>query len=141
VRGKSPGEIFIVADAKWGTKRTCLGCGKRFYDMRRAPIVCPDCDAPFKISAPPRARRQRASAEPAPPPPPSPPPAALAEAEDGAAATDDGAELAIVEAESSDKESEAEEKAAVTIEDPSELGEDDMAEVIEGIETPEKADV
>ena len=58
-----------------------------------------------------------------------------------AAATDDGAELAIVAAESSDKESEAEEKAAETIEDPSELGEDDMAEVIEGIETPEKADV
>jgi uncharacterized protein (TIGR02300 family) len=128
-----------VADAKWGNKRTCLGCGKRFYDMRRDPIVCPSCDAPFEISAPPRTRRPRAAVEPAPPPPPP----VLAEAEDSAPATDDGAELAIVEDAGAGDDSEAEEKSAETMEDPSELGEDedDMAEVIEGIETPEKADV
>ena len=34
-----------VAKAEWGTKRTCLSCGARFYDLRREPIVCPACGA------------------------------------------------------------------------------------------------
>ena len=31
------------ARAKRGTKRTCVGCGERFYDLDRDPIVCPAC--------------------------------------------------------------------------------------------------
>ncbi len=27
-----------------GTKRTCINCGERFYDLDRDPIVCPACN-------------------------------------------------------------------------------------------------
>jgi len=30
-----------------GTKRICLNCGTRFYDLMRAPPVCPKCDTEF----------------------------------------------------------------------------------------------
>ena len=53
--------------------------------------------------------------------------------------------MAAIESEEADSdiEVEVEEESAETIEDPSELGEDedDMAEVIEGIEQPKKKDV
>ena len=32
-----------TARAKRGTKRTCVACGERFYDLDRNPIVCPAC--------------------------------------------------------------------------------------------------
>ncbi len=28
-----------------GTKRRCISCGAKFYDLNRQPIVCPKCDA------------------------------------------------------------------------------------------------
>ena len=28
---------------EWGTKRNCDSCGKRFYDLKRSPIICPQC--------------------------------------------------------------------------------------------------
>ncbi|MFQ5565679.1 MAG: TIGR02300 family protein [Paracoccaceae bacterium] len=37
--------------AEWGVKRTCLGCGARFYDLKRDPIICPKCDAEFVVAA------------------------------------------------------------------------------------------
>ena len=129
-----------MANSKWGTKRMCLSCGKRFYDMRRDPIFCPACDAPFELSTPTRTRRQRAPAvRQFRPPPPAP----RGAAEDGAEATIEGAELAGVVDEKAGDDVEVEEQAAETIEDPSELGEDedDMAEVIESREEPEKTDM
>lgn len=33
-----------------GTKRTCQGCGARFYDLENTPIVCPMCEAEFKLA-------------------------------------------------------------------------------------------
>jgi uncharacterized protein (TIGR02300 family) len=30
-----------------GTKRTCLACEVRFYDLARSPIVCPSCGTPY----------------------------------------------------------------------------------------------
>lgn len=32
-----------------GLKRICLGCGMRFYDMNKRPIICPGCKAEFMI--------------------------------------------------------------------------------------------
>lgn len=32
-----------AARAARGTKRTCIKCGERFYDLDRDPIVCPAC--------------------------------------------------------------------------------------------------
>jgi len=36
-----------------GTKRTCQNpeCGARFYDLNRDPIVCPICEAVYKLTA------------------------------------------------------------------------------------------
>ena len=33
-----------------GTKRTCQGCGARFYDLDNSPIICPMCEAEFKLA-------------------------------------------------------------------------------------------
>jgi uncharacterized protein (TIGR02300 family) len=34
-----------VAKPEWGTKRLCQSCGERFYDLKRNPITCPNCEA------------------------------------------------------------------------------------------------
>ena len=51
-----------MAKPEWGLKRTCLGCGARFYDMQREPIICPSCEAEFDPLALVRPRRARAAA-------------------------------------------------------------------------------
>ncbi|MCS6855209.1 MAG: TIGR02300 family protein [Elioraea sp.] len=28
-----------------GTKRICVACGAKFYDLRRTPVTCPKCGA------------------------------------------------------------------------------------------------
>lgn len=32
-----------------GTKRICQSCGAKFYDLTKDPIVCPMCEAVFKV--------------------------------------------------------------------------------------------
>lgn len=32
---------------EWGIKRVCQGCGTRFYDFGRSPIICPSCGTIF----------------------------------------------------------------------------------------------
>ncbi len=39
-----------------GTKRTCVSCGTRFYDLTKSPAQCPKCGAEQPIEQP-RARR------------------------------------------------------------------------------------
>jgi len=124
-----------VVNSKWGTKRLCLGCGKRFYDMRRDPIVCPACDASFEVSAPARTRRQRMPVE----------PSKVAAPKEVSAETKD---VAVAEFEDSDvlvatDDVDVETRPAEPIENAAELGkdDDDIAEVIEGIEEPEKVDI
>lgn len=41
----------IVAKPELGTKRQCLHCGARFYDLNKDPIVCPKCGTTFAASA------------------------------------------------------------------------------------------
>jgi uncharacterized protein (TIGR02300 family) len=31
----------------WGIKRVCLGCGIRFYDFDKSPVICPSCGITF----------------------------------------------------------------------------------------------
>ena len=38
--------MAAVADAR-GLKRICAGCGIRFYDMNKRPIICPSCGTEF----------------------------------------------------------------------------------------------
>ena len=37
-----------MTKAELGAKRRCLSCNKPFFDLNRAPIVCPSCDAVFQ---------------------------------------------------------------------------------------------
>jgi uncharacterized protein (TIGR02300 family) len=38
-----------MAKAELGVKRRCLTCATPFYDLNRAPIVCPKCAAAFQV--------------------------------------------------------------------------------------------
>ncbi|HEY8595267.1 MAG TPA: TIGR02300 family protein [Devosiaceae bacterium] len=40
-----------VASFDRGTKRQCLYCGTKFYDLNRDPILCPHCGKPFQVTA------------------------------------------------------------------------------------------
>ncbi len=46
---------------EWGIKRTCLGCGARFYDLQKTPPVCPKCETVFEIQTVTRGRRGKAA--------------------------------------------------------------------------------
>ncbi len=46
-----------MAKLEWGTKRTCTGCGAKFYDFANTPILCPACGVEFQVDL--RARRTR----------------------------------------------------------------------------------
>lgn len=47
-----------------GTKRICLHCEAKFYDMMRTPILCPKCGEEFieVVRPPPTPRQPRRSA-------------------------------------------------------------------------------
>jgi len=51
-------EVY-VAKPEWGQKRTCSGCGLRFYDLIRDPITCPNCGEAVDPSAFSKTRRSR----------------------------------------------------------------------------------
>ena len=38
-----------MAALERGTKRQCLFCGTKFYDLNRDPITCPSCGKPFQL--------------------------------------------------------------------------------------------
>jgi uncharacterized protein (TIGR02300 family) len=112
-----------VAKPEWGSKRVCLSCGARFYDMNRTPIVCPACETVFDPAANSKPRRSRAAAK-------APVAAAAAAATVVVLArneveTDDD-EIAVA-----DDDAEEETEAESAIEDVSELGDDDMSDVID----------
>ena len=128
-----------MANEKWGTKRTCLTCGKKFYDMRRESIVCPSCEAPLVVKPRTRTRRQHGT--------PVPKPAALQPqasniGEDSADNVGDGEKLGIAEDDDIGVDDAQDEEPVEAIPEPMETGEDedDMGKVIKGIEKPNKLD-
>ena len=40
-----------MAKPELGTKRLCPGCGAKYYDLSKDPIVCPKCETVF-VAAP-----------------------------------------------------------------------------------------
>jgi uncharacterized protein (TIGR02300 family) len=50
-----------VAKPDLGKKRTCLGCGAKFYDLNHDPITCPKCEAVLDLAALTRAPRPKAA--------------------------------------------------------------------------------
>jgi len=113
-----------VSKPEWGMKRTCQSCGSRFYDLLRSPIICPKCGAEFDPLANLRPRRGRGAAE------------AKERREREAAVPEEVA--AVVPDEELVEEAEAETEEEDIIEDASELGEDDVTEVIEGEDEEER---
>ncbi|MCW5746260.1 MAG: TIGR02300 family protein [Alphaproteobacteria bacterium] len=51
-----------MVKAAWGTKRTCQGCGARFYDLNKDPITCPKCGQQHDPEDFVKARRSRSAA-------------------------------------------------------------------------------
>ena len=45
-----------MAKPELGTKRLCAGCGAKFYDLNKDPIVCPKCSTVFVIAPSTRSR-------------------------------------------------------------------------------------
>ncbi|MDP2193647.1 MAG: TIGR02300 family protein [Alphaproteobacteria bacterium] len=39
-----------MAKAEWGLKRICLSCSTKFYDLKKEPIVCPNCGTIFETA-------------------------------------------------------------------------------------------
>ncbi len=125
-----------MAKPEWGTKRECLKCGARYYDLRRDPIVCPKCDSVYE--AEPAKGKARAAAEDAAPAAVKPevvakPAKKKAKAVDPPASEGGAAEIEEVEggdAAATDEEN--------IIEDASELGEDAEDVVVPIEDKPEK---
>jgi uncharacterized protein (TIGR02300 family) len=110
-----------VVKPEWGSKRVCLNCGARFYDMNRTPIVCPACETVFDPAANSKPRRSRTPAK---APVAAAPAAKVAVLERDEVDTDE--EIAV-----GDDEGEEEAESESAIEDVSELGDDDMSDVID----------
>jgi uncharacterized protein (TIGR02300 family) len=52
-----------VAKPELGTKRLCAGCGAKFYDLNKDPIVCPKCGTVYEVAVvAPRGRPDSAAA-------------------------------------------------------------------------------
>jgi hypothetical protein len=54
---------------EWGTKHTCLECSTKFYDMKRAEVICPKCETPYvEPVKPKRAKPAKPAPKPVEPP-------------------------------------------------------------------------
>ncbi|MFT4097314.1 MAG: TIGR02300 family protein [Rhodoblastus sp.] len=51
-----------MAKPELGSKRQCLNCGAKFFDLNRDPILCPKCGTAFQVALPTRAPRAAAKA-------------------------------------------------------------------------------
>ena len=106
-----------MAKPEWGQKRTCPGCGSRFYDLIRNPITCPNCGEAVDPTAFSKTRRSRTA----------PAKTVVATKATVEAKTETGESASVVDGEDDENN---------VLEDPSELGEDedDVSEVVEGAE-------
>jgi uncharacterized protein (TIGR02300 family) len=49
--------------AKLGTKRSCVSCGMRYYDLNKTPINCPSCKTEFDPESVIKTRKSRSVAK------------------------------------------------------------------------------
>ncbi|RMD65224.1 MAG: TIGR02300 family protein [Alphaproteobacteria bacterium] len=121
-----------MAKPEWGTKRVCQGCGTRFYDFGRTPIVCPKCGEEFDLEALLKSRRPRAAA----PAKPAKVAAPVVAEEIAAEAPEAEADIEeIVDADIVEEIPDVEGEGDAVLEDASELGEEDVAVVVAGDES------
>ncbi|MBT4770460.1 MAG: TIGR02300 family protein [Rhodospirillaceae bacterium] len=72
-----------MSKPEWGQKRNCQGCGARFYDLKKDPIICPKCGETLDPEPGLKSRRSR---------PPAAEKAAPPAAKDPVETTEDGPE-------------------------------------------------
>jgi uncharacterized protein (TIGR02300 family) len=118
-----------VAKPELGTKRLCAGCGAKYYDLGKDPIVCPKCSTVFEVAPSARARPEAVARAPVP---------------EEEVAAPEVAEAEFVSLEEADKETEGAKPAAIEgdeeVEDepiddgafivPEEEEEDDVTDII-----------
>tara|TARA_A100001037_G_C15109901_1_gene618442 strand:+ start:1437 stop:1778 length:342 start_codon:yes stop_codon:yes gene_type:complete len=104
----------IVAKPEWGLKRFCPSCGAAFYDLNKSLIECPKCNSTFEPEQLTRLKRSRSV----------PPETKAAVAETKAGDVDD--EAVVVEDDTDDE---------AVLEDASDLGGEDVIEVV--VDSPE----
>lgn len=102
-----------MAKPEWGTKRICQSCSEPFYDLQRDPIVCPKCGSTFDPEAVLKSRRSRGVEE---------------EVVEKPKPEADEADL---EVDSDDEEAVTDDEDDEILEDASDLGDDDMSDVID----------
>ncbi|MFO1117233.1 MAG: TIGR02300 family protein [Beijerinckiaceae bacterium] len=91
-----------------GSKRQCLSCGTKFFDLGRDPILCPKCGTVFQVAMPTRAAQR----------------AAAAAAQDEDSETDAGPEMVSLE----DADAEAGAEKVETTDDDIEIEDDEAAD-------------
>ncbi|CAK0774074.1 TIGR02300 family protein [Azospirillaceae bacterium] len=118
-----------MAKPEWGIKRICPNCGARYYDLRRSPPVCPVCGAEFDPEALLKSRRARTISSDELKKVPIEDDDLDVVAVDPSDVVGDGGSVGDIDADADDAPDEDED---VLLEDASELGADDMGEVVVG---------
>ena len=98
-----------MAKPELGSKRQCLSCGTKFFDMSKDPILCPKCGAVFQVTLPTRAAMRAAAA---------------VKTDDDEAETEVGAEIVSLE----DADADAAPDKVVTSDDDIEIEDDVVAD-------------
>ncbi|HHG90159.1 MAG TPA: TIGR02300 family protein [Devosia sp.] len=106
-----------MASADRGTKRQCLHCGTKYYDLNRDPVLCPVCQKPYE---PPAELKPRKSP---------------AESDATQTAKDDGIEESVVDPAA------AEADAEIVSFEEAETGDEDDRDVDTGEDIPDVDDV
>jgi uncharacterized protein (TIGR02300 family) len=129
-----------VAKPDLGTKRLCAGCGAKFYDLNRTPILCPKCQTEFvPVVVAPRTRPDTPKAAPV---------AAAAATEAVVPETADAEFVSLEDAEAeeqggkkadADAEGDDELEDAAFIEEQEEAGSADVSDIVgDGVEKEEE---
>ena len=100
-----------MAKPELGIKRLCSGCGAKFYDLNKDPIVCQKCSTVFEVAPAARARPDAVARAP------------VAEEE---VAAPEAAEAEFVTLEEADKETEGAKPAALEGDEDVEVEEEPM---------------
>jgi uncharacterized protein (TIGR02300 family) len=130
-----------VAKPDLGTKRLCSGCGAKFYDLNKTPIVCPKCETVFvPVVAAPRTRPDAPKAAPVAPVAAVEPETADAEfvsLEDAEAEQQGKKPVTAAAGEVADEDEAADD--AIFIEETEEEGSADVSDIVgEGVEKEEE---
>ena len=107
---------------KWGTKRQCQACDSKYYDMNKAPGICPNCETVFEAKS---AKALAADAVRAAPPAAAKRLADAADLDDPKKASKNEPDDAVSPDGDTADDADDDDDDEGLIEDPSELGEDE----------------